>query len=245
MDRIAAFASLHRFHEGFDAVQEKLESYIGRPICMPGCGKCCEVNSPKCMALEAMNAVSILAGAGKASKIVDLAKGWLLEKHNEAPSYQGMIVGGFVPPEILVELTNLSRLPCPFLDVTKECLMHESRPLVCQAYGVTRTSEGGCNRAPGRGETITQFMYMRAPELQRDIRLFKEKYRKEHPEWSVYGFLPTLIYRAAEEKEFRTLVAENKIATAKLVGMKEDTALMWQPQVDAVRQGVSGDLLVT
>jgi hypothetical protein len=57
------------------------------------------------------------------------------------------------------------------------------------------------------------------------------------PEWKIYGFAPTLLYRAAEPDKFRALVDDNRIPSAKIIGTAFDTNLMWQPDLDAQRQG--------
>lgn len=115
--------------------------------------------------------------------------------------------------------------------------------MVCRAYGVTRLSMGICLRPPGKGETLTQFMYMQVPGLMEDIRIFKETYQSEHREWVTFSFLPTLIYRAAREKQFRSMVRDNRIATAKIIGTELDQTLMWQPQIEALQKGVTPDLV--
>ena len=240
---IKAFRKLHKFQDGFSGAASCLEQMIGRPICISNCGLCCQHNTPMCMTIEAMNAISILVGDSRYKKIISTAEGWLLERHKEAPSYNGMLSGCFVNSEIRDQIEAIRVLPCPFLAENKECVLHDARPLVCQAYGVTRAGSGFCPRPPGKGETLTQLMYIKSPELHADLHNFKEHYQKEHPEWVIFGFLPAVIYRAAKEKEFRQLIADNRIATAKLIGTHIDTTLMWQAQDEAVQSGVVSDLV--
>lgn len=239
---IEAFSKLRQFYRTFDAAAVLLERTTGKSACISGCGRCCEMTS--CMTIEAMNAVSILMGDGKLGRAVSIAEGWLLERHSEAPSYEGMLAGSFVSPKIRDEYVALTRLPCPFLTEAKECSIYEARPMSCRSYGVTRSSAGLCQRPPGKGETMTQLMYINSPDLVNHIRTFKEKYRCSHPDWIVYSFLPTLIFRAAREEQFRKLVRDNRIATAKIIGTDIDQTLMWQPQVDALQRGMSPDLVV-
>lgn len=241
---LEAFRKLHQFHRAFDDADKCLQETIGRPTCISGCGRCCESNTTSCMVIEAIDAVSILTGQGKLKKAVSVAEGWLLEKHNEAPSYDGMLAGCFVPPKINAEFAALNRLPCPFLTEAKQCSIYEARPIVCRAYGVTRVSLGLCPRPPGRGETLTQFMYMKVPGLMQDIHAFKEGYRSNHREWITFSLFPTLIYRAAREKQFSDLVRDNRIATAKIIGTELDQTLMWQGQIEALQKGVAPELVV-
>lgn len=242
---IQAFRKLHDFQRGFDGAADTLQELIGCSVCIPGCGQCCEVSTVQCMTIEGMNAVSVLMGDPRYQKIIAIAEGWLVEHHKEAPSYRGMLTGRFVPPELMAEYDALKRLPCPFLAENKQCMIHDARPLVCRAFGVTRVGNGICPRPHGKGETLTQFMYINCPDLQYDIKLFKEKFGKDRQDWVTFGLLPTIIYRAAKEKEFRKLVADNRIATAKLIGTTLDTTLMWQPQLDALNLGVAPDVVVS
>jgi len=242
-EMIRAFQTLRQLYDGFAGAETALGNSIGRSPCMSGCGRCCEVNTVQCLTIEAMNAVSLLTGLGKLRKAVDIAEGWLLEHHKEAPSYEGMVVGRFLTPELREEYTRISKLPCPFLQADKRCLIHEARPFVCRAYGVTRTTSGFCTRPPGKGETLTQFQYIQAPELKQDVDAFRAWLKRNHQPWVVSGFLPTLIYRAAEEKKFRGLVRDNRIASAKIIGVDIDTTLMWQPQLEKLQLGVMPDLV--
>lgn len=238
---IEAFSKLRRFHRGFEKADAVLQQTIGRPTCISGCGRCCTTTT--CMIIEAMDAVSILMGLGKLQKAVSIAEGWLLERHSEALSYDGMLAGCFASPKIRGEFAALSALPCPFLSEARQCVIYEARPMGCHAYGVTRSSMGLCPRAPGKGETLSQFTYAQAPGLKADIQRFREGLRSNHRDWVTFGFFPTLLYRAAKENEFRAMVRDNRIATAKIIGTEVDQNLMWQPQVEAVQKGVASDLV--
>jgi hypothetical protein len=78
-----------------------------------------------------------------------------------------------------------------------------------------------------------------------DIHSFKEQYRDNHREWITFSFFPTLLYRAAREKEFREMVRDNRIATAKIIGTELDQTLAWQPQIEALQKGVDPDLVAS
>jgi hypothetical protein len=90
---------------------------------------------------------------------------------------------------------------------------------------------------------MTQFMYIKSEDFREDMRQFKAKYLKERPDWVTYGFFPTLLYRAAKEKEFRLMIENNRIATAKIIGTNLDTTLMWQAQAEALEAGKSPDVV--
>ena len=240
---VKAFSKLHDFKRGFDGATESLERTIGCSVCVSGCGKCCDVSTVRCMTIEAMNAVSVLLSDPRYSKIIGIAKGWLLEHHQVAPTYEGRLTNKFASQKIRDEWAALSTLPCPFLTETKMCMIHDARPLVCMSYGVTVQGGGFCPRPHGKGETLTQLMYIQSPELYNDIQRFKKHYKETRSDWTTFGFLPTLLYRAAKEKEFKLLVESNQIATAKLVGTDIDTTLMWEPQAEALLAGYSPDLV--
>jgi Fe-S-cluster containining protein len=241
-DMIYAFQKLHDFQRGFDDAARKLEEIIGCSICVSGCAKCCQ-NTVTCMTIETMNAVSVILGDARYPKLISIAEGWLLEHHRVAPTYEGMLIGKFTPPNIREEFIALSTLTCPFLLENKTCVIYDARPMVCQAFGVTRAGVNICTRPHGKGETMTQLMYMQGGALHDDIHNFKEKYKKTRPDWVTFGFFPTLLYRCAKEKEFRRMVEDNRIATAKLIGTQLDTTLMWQPQIEAMQAGASADML--
>lgn len=242
---IKTFETLRRFYQEIDNAGRYLEEIIGKPICISNCGKCCSANTIQSSTIEAMYAVSVLTGTGKLDNVIKLCEGWLLDHHKEAPSFEGMIEGKFIPSKIKDEFESISKLPCPFLGLDLKCMVHEARPLVCRTYGITRTGSGFCPRPPGKGETQSQFMYLQAGELRTAIDAFKRSIGEDHPEWTIYGLFPTLIYRAAKEKEFHRLVSDNRIASAKIIGTQLDTTLMWQPQLDAIKRGLTPDLALT
>ena len=245
---IKAFRKLRNFHEGFDSAELCLQSTIGTETCVKGCGKCCEHNTVRSMTIEAILAVSILTGSGKLAKALSLAEGWLLERQKGVTTYEGLsrIRQSLLTPNLREEMDIVTYSQCPFLAETKECIVHEIRPLVCRAYGITRTVESTfCPRKVGKGETLTQHQYIGMPELKADYDKFKEQYSKEKPEWVLFGFFPSLLFRAGNEKKFREYVNDNRIATVKLMGTQVETSLMWQPDETNIEKGVpAGSILV-
>lgn len=237
---LKALADLLTLHRAFDYAQGTLESHLRVPVCV-GCGACCEGNVPGTMIIEAINMVSTLMGRPSFKRAVDAAEDWLLEKHSFAAIYRGMPLG-VVPRDIHEEIAAVSKSRCPFLS-EKRCIVHECRPLVCMAFGVTRQAEG-CGRPLGGNETMTTRATFDATELRKLVHTFKEKHGSRKPEWVIRGFVPALLYRAAEPARFRAYVDDNRIASAKIIGSEMDTSLMWQPQVDALRSGVSPDFVV-
>ncbi len=239
---IAAFKGLRNIHRVFDEAAVVLEEDIGKPICLSGCGRCCERQVPHWTYLEAMLATSILTGTGKLTQALSVAEGWLLERHRQAMIYEGMPIG-WASPRLRDEFNALSlSTPCPFLAEDKRCLIYEVRPLTCRANGVTRDNVDLCPRQPGRGETLTQRRYIPASVLRSMVDEWRKSCHDSNATWLTSGLVPTVLYRAAKELRFRELVRDNRIASAKLVGMEIDTALMWQPQVAAIREGIEPEL---
>lgn len=238
---IEAFIKLRRIHRVFDLAEKTLEEDIGKPTCISSCGLCCQHNTPQWMTIEAIQAISVLTGAGRLQKAMSDAEGWLLEQHQQAKTYEGMPVG-WASPRVREEYNALAVTQCPFLNGDMRCSIYEVRPLTCRAFGVTRDNADTCPRPPGRGETITQRRYIQAPVFRKMVDEWRHECQGKNPTWVTAGFVPTLLFRAGNEKKFRELVKDNKIASAKIVGVDYETTLMWQPQVNAIRRGVMPEL---
>lgn len=242
---LEAYGQLQDMHDVLADADRVLEKDIGVPTCIPNCGLCCIHNVPGAMTLEGTYAVSVLTGSGRLSKIKSIAEGWLLERHPFATLYEGM-PRGFASPKLREEWTAVTRSECPFLDLTnKLCLIHDCRPLACRAYGITRDAADICPRPLGRGESESERRYIKAPEFQKFISDCRREWQRKNKAYVIGGPLPTIIYRAAEPEKFREYVRDNKIASAKIIGVDIDTSLMWQPQLDALRAGKTPDLVVS
>jgi Fe-S-cluster containining protein len=238
---LKAFIELRNLHTLFDAAQGVLEIDLGTPVCFPKCGLCCTHRLPDCMVIEGALMVSMLTGEGALSRVTQIAEDWLLQKTPEATIYRGLPVG-FVPPDIKAEWEALSATRCPFLDEeTKKCAIYSSRPLVCRAYGTTRDIQY-CPRPLGKGEHSTRRGVIDSTEIRKVVQGFKD-HCSRYPEWTIRGFAPAILYRAAFPDKFHGLVDDNRIASAKVIGTEMDFALMWQPDVDAMRQGHSKDAI--
>jgi len=239
---IRAFLELREIYRVFEAAEEVLKEDIGVPLCLPNCGICCMCNVPPFMTIEAINAVSYLTGTGRLRGIVSIAEGWLLEKHNFATIYEGM-PRGWASPRLRDEWHAVIRSQCPFLGPHKQCLIYEVRPFTCRAFGITRDNSEICPRPLGKGESLTQRRYIPAPRLREAIEAFRKRCEKKNTSWIISGSAPSAFYRCAEPEKFKKLVEDNRIASAKIIGIEYETSLMWQPQVDALRMGVSPDLV--
>lgn len=241
---IQAFMELRRVHKSFAAADAMLRAHIGKPICVSQCGLCCQHNTPPWMAIEALQAVSVLTGRGKLARMVSIAEGWLLEKDPRASLYEGMSMG-WARPQLREEWQAVMGGQCPFLDTGQLCLLYAVRPLTCQSYGVTRDAADICPRPLGRGETATRRAYVDGGAIATAIREFRKHCQAKNKSWVLSGLVPTMLYRAAKPEKFKQFVLDNHIPSAKLVGTEWETNLMWQPQMDALRQHVAPDLVAS
>ena len=172
------------------------------------------------------------------SQSVELAEGWLLESHG-LKIFRG-IPTGVIPGDLHNEWATLTKMPCSFLKENKECQIYAQRPITCRTYGVYRDNfEMNCPRPIGKGETLTQHAIISSDVVKPLYRTFIQNCEKKNPQWVIHGFAPSLLFRAAKPDKFRAYIADNKIASAKLIGVNLDIDLLWQNQLDALRQGVS------
>jgi Fe-S-cluster containining protein len=232
---IRAFKDLHDLHVVLDAGERLLEETIGVSTCVSNCGKCCEQNTTQCMAIEALNMVSALLTVEQS---VDLAEGWLLE--NQGIKIFRGVPTGVIPPDMHQEWAKLTKTQCPFLKDDKSCQIYSQRPITCRTFGVYRDNFGiDCPRAIGKGETLTRHAVVDSSMVIPLHRTFTRNCELKNPQWVIHGFVPSLLFRAAKPDKFRAYIADNKIASAKLIGMNMNIDLLWQNQVDDLRRGVS------
>ncbi len=218
----------------YDLAQTLLEHEIGRSICA-GCGKCCELNTPFAYGIEAAHAVSHLLGQGKLYEFQRRIEGWLLERHRQCTVYEPISITTMrsdLSQQVKDEMLALSRAECPFYE-THRCLVYQYRPLVCRALNVTH--QGCNNRPPGKGETLEQRRIASAGiryELHAEVDTLLAGVPK--PTWRMAGFFPTLIFAHAWPNEYSKMVADGKIATAKLVMTDKTWAIIFEEQLESM-----------
>lgn len=241
---IEALASLSQIHMDIDAARVALETQLGVPICIPNCGKCCE--TVLAHRIEADFAISAIIGEGKFQEMVSLCEGWLLERHKESQIYEGPPFG-MVCPELAIEWDSVRDIGCPFLNSDKRCFIYSGRPLVCRTFGVTQAgpTPDWCARPLGIGEGENRRGYIDNQQLKHLVKAFLDGLPDK--DWTTMGWLPTVIYREACPDKYRALVADNRIASAKLIGLTEDYTLLWQEQIQAQwrRQGARAVVAVS
>ena len=232
---IQAFLDLRALQKTYDAAERLLEESIGSPVCISGCGKCCQTNVPLCRIIEGINMVSAVGTLGHKSlkRAIQAAEGWLLEHHAGVSLYGGLSpLAKQYSGQILDEFSILQHSQCPFLEANSRCLIYEFRPLICRAYGVFLNGMLICPRPPGRGETLTQRATIDPRQVKPLLKEFHKRCRKKEPAWITSGFAPTLLFRAARPTLFREYVTEGRIASAKLMGVSLDVDFTWQPPLE-------------
>ncbi len=241
---LQAFLHLRDLQRVFDAATGVLEESLGTSVCRRGCGLCCMVNTPMASIIEGINLVSIsMMNEKKIKRLVETAEGWLLEPHGNTV-FKGVPVG-FQANEIMEDWNRTAKRQCPFMEENKDCMIHKDRPLVCRAFSVFRDAADICPRPPGRGETLSRHAIIDSNRVRPLVKEFYEDCKRRQPVWAIRSWIPTVIFRAASPKKFKEYIEENKIASAKLLGMDIDTSLMWQPQLDDLRSGKTPDQVVT
>lgn len=240
---LQAFLELRALQGLFDQATGVLERQLQAPVCVSKCGRCCQVNTPMASIIEGINLVSVdMMEVEKIRRLVQTAEGWLLEPHGNK-IFQGVPVG-HQSGSIMEDWYRTARMQCPYLDDKMECVLHKDRPLVCRAFGVFRDAVEICPRPLGKGETAERHGIIQSDQVRPLVKEFYESCKQRQPAWAIRSYLPTVIFRAASPKKFQEYIAGNKIASAKLIGMEFDTSLMWQPQLDKLRAGVSPELVV-
>ena len=231
---VEVLASLSQLHRVIDAESLALEAQLGVPICIPNCGRCCE--TVLAHRIEADFAISAVIGEGEFHEMVSRCEGWLLERHKVAQIYEGPPVG-IVQAQIAEEWHKLVHIPCIFLESDKSCLIYGGRPLVCRAFGVTHApgpTADFCPRPLGVGENQRCRGYMDNQKLEQVVKTFLAGLADK--EWATSGWLPAIIYREACPDKYKALVADNKVASAKIIGVTQEYGLLWQDQLEAIWQ---------
>ena len=242
MDVLNELLALREIHKGFQDAADTLAASLNVPICV-GCGQCCRDNTPLAFQIEGIWAVSSLIGAGQLQDAESIAEGWLLERHRQTPTYEGM-PRGYVNPKVSQEFNNLHRLSCPFLSGENRCSIYIARPLPCRAFGVTRIASPNCQRPQGTSEQVLSKAYVDGEGAEFGLRSALDVLiRETGPERMACGLFPTLLFRHANPDKFYAYVADNRIASAKLLGSPFTPALLWQGQLD--RLAKRGELVLT
>jgi Fe-S-cluster containining protein len=242
---IDLYKDLDRIHDLYREGQRVLEATLNIPICI-SCGKCCEVTSVAATVLEVQYLCSWLMGsapAGMLQKVVDLSEGWLLQRHSNAHIYEGTkdFSGDLaMMNKLTVEADGLLiHQPCPFMTEENRCLIHEAKPIICIAYGITRLPHQKCPRPYGKGETEGVRGHLGGKPAERIrqavIQMNRDLAKLPSPRASNLmqtGFVPTLVFGTFRPQKMAAYITDNKIATCKFIQFVANPAVLWQEQLN-------------
>jgi len=241
-------------HALYDKAERKLKKQLGVPICVPGCGKCCEVNNITVRGVE-IEYIALWLRKQKQEfqdKVLDICEQWLLSTEFEATRtdargksrtlsiFRGMGTMGMSMEEIDQLRMEASFLvintKCVLLDEDKRCLIHPARPIVCRAFGVTRVvGREICPRPISKLESENSRGYvnddMIVPKIKAKIEELK-KYTEGHHDYISFGtFIPTLLYAMLRPQRFYDLAYKNLIPSVKFSQMNS-IGNLWQRQLE-------------
>lgn len=92
--------------------------------------------------------------------------------------------------------------------------------MACRAYGVTHMpgmTPDYCPRQLGINETRERRAYVDIPGIKELVLNFVQ--RMSNQDMRVCGLLPTAIFKLAKPDKYRDYIEDNKIASAKLIGL--------------------------
>lgn len=236
------FNTLSEIHKLFAIAQRRLEKDIGCSICIPNCGKCCEVN---CISIKGVESAYISEWLRKQKpefreNVLDRCGKWLLDFEVGEKTIgvrKGLGTSGMNPEvldQVMAEIGLIgNKSPCPLFDEeTKKCLIHPVRPLQCRAFGVTRiVSTDVCPRPYGKGESEETRKYIQDDtvfKIKEKIGQLKVEMSDVYISTSMY--IATILYAEFRSQKFIEHVYHGDFPSAKLAQLSSQT-LLWQPQL--------------
>lgn len=241
---VSLFKQLTAIRALYHQAQATLEATIGVPICT-SCGYCCERTSVAATELEVQYLMSELMGGDPKilKQVIDRSEGWLLERHADAPTYEG--TKDFSDDQAMLKKllgeadSLLIHQPCPYLTTEKLCLIHDYSPLICIAYGVTRVPCAQCSRPYGKGESPGVRAHIEGrwgdaigAAMARMNGTINQMPKPLAQSLMQTGFLPVLLFGSFRPQKMAAYITDNKIATCKFVHFVENPAILWQNQLD-------------
>lgn len=227
LERVDGFNALDLLHLELDMGVTKLEAARKAPICIEGCGKCCEQVTPMATSLEAALAVSMRTITPEA---LQRAKDWLVEPipnvdttfypEQKPGVLSGDEVTGDQKQRAVEQYKEVIKGGCPFLAEDKRCMVYEHRPLICRTYGLTHIPHDYCERPKDQAEQDNPGAYhIDGPlgdKLQQAVHILQTK-PKANPEMTRAGLWPMLVVLHADPEGFKKLVESGKVPLAKLI----------------------------
>ncbi len=235
-----AIKYLGEAHAWLSVAEKEFVKIIGVPVCMPNCGKCCEINSITIKGIEARYISNWLKKQKTEvrNRVLEACRKWLFEKFEKVGTRYGFGTTR-MPPHIIDQLNQevvwlAQKSGCPMLAEDKTCLIHPVRPLVCQAYGVTRIVPlDVCNRPIGKieKEGYRAFINNSTTDKVKD-NIEKMKSAIEGSSYiNTQGFIATMILLEMEPQKLFEYAYHNDVESAKLVQLGGGHFL-WQEQLN-------------
>ena len=166
-------------------------------ICLPNCARCCMDNTVRVLECEAAYVVSVLLSKPyKLRKVLDIAAGWL----QQSEGFDTRPPSALTDEERFREYAKAVSAPCPFLTRDKLCLIHEARPVVCRAYGVTRATGPECPRPLSKMRPVPYI----GGEPEARLKDIMGRVSKD----ATSGLLPTLVLLAADPRRMNRLIRQ-------------------------------------
>lgn len=222
---------LEVIHRGFQDAQNELEAHLGIPICMANCGQCCTHNTVLAWGIEVEYISTWLLGNRPLLKeVIDRCDDWLRNNNGPVKSAKWYLKN---PERITDDARAIYNARCPFITDDLRCLIHQHRPIVCRAFGVT-TYPNSCSRPTGIGESLNMRAYNSGMgvSIRQSMEELLASALKEDRELAVVGFLPTLIMSRLAAGRFTGLVDSGKVSPVKLVrNYGSSMALIFEDQI--------------
>jgi len=215
-----ALVMLYNLHKEQDFLATALSFYLGGPVCMTDCGRCCHQSFPIPRFSGLYIAVAINTFPKDDRKyIVEQLEKWLLYELPDV-RFRFSSDGQEEEQTRLNEYRTAHRLSCPFLAPDMKCLIYPWRDPVCRAYAVTRPAPK-CPRPFYKGESEGDRRFISAKaslEAQREALV---NHLKEHaPDWLTEYWMPSIIYAFLEPERWKTL--SKRVQQAKYAGYHTD-----------------------
>jgi len=222
---------LDRLYGLFGEAAKRVESAIGRPICIERCGACCQVNTAYGYGVEAEYVASWLLGQPLILRnLLDRCEAWLTRRGHYT---YGRGISHDNVQQLQAELQGAIGEPCPFLGDDKRCLIHPARPFACRAYGVTHLPSPTCPRPLGLGEHAGGRALWDDSDPRLPLRALVETFLGQVQEvrFSRHGFLPTMVFERLAAKKLAGLLDDMRIPLVKvMVQSGPGYMVLWQEQ---------------
>lgn len=209
--QLQAYGHLEGLFTGLELGALEIQQVIGNPICVEKCGLCCQVNTPVVTELEADYIIGTYGANPKFKALVHRNLEWMTD-----PVYGSE---NSDPGSLQQKADKLANKRCPFLEPDMSCAIHDARPAICRAYGVTVAANDWCERPLSSGETSSH-----RAVIGRGTRVGRllEKAKTDMREYAdgigkgTLAFLPFWITKAMASKELKDQIQDGKVSQAKM-----------------------------